>query len=65
MAEVAMSPEDELDFLRFFFDAAGSAFGPADSDIYFMIAEDWMKKTGKALPSKYSYDYGDEDQDEG
>jgi hypothetical protein len=31
----------ELEFLRYFYDAAGEAFGPADSDIYAMIKENY------------------------
>ena len=31
--------EDELKFLRYFYEAAGEVFGPADSDVYRAIAE--------------------------
>ena len=46
-----MSSEEkiELEFLRYFYGAAGYAFGPADSDIYDMIAESYQGE----LPEKY------------
>lgn len=45
--------EDELEFLRYFYDAAGDAFGPADADIYRMIADDYAKQSGKKAPAEY------------
>lgn len=48
------APEfNELDFLRFFYDAAGDAFGPADSDIYNSIRQDWEQQTGQKNPAEY------------
>lgn len=47
----------ELDFLRYFHDAAGEAFGPADSDVYASINEDYAG----VIPKGYSE--GDEDEE--
>lgn len=44
---------DELEFLRFFYRKAGDAFGPADSDIYHGIRQDWEEKTGQKNPPQY------------
>lgn len=55
------APEfNELDFLRFFYDKAGDAFGPADSDIYHGIREEWERKTGQTNPPEY---HGREDEE--
>jgi hypothetical protein len=51
--EVAEEMEAELDFLRFFYSAAGESFGPADSDIYRMIGEDYKNESGRDLPPDY------------
>jgi len=53
MAARLTEEELELEFLRFFYDAAGEAFGPADADIYYMIKEDFQVETGYALPEGY------------
>jgi len=45
--------EDELEFLRYFYHAAGNAFGPADDDIYRMIAADYTEESGKEIPAGY------------
>ena len=42
----------ELDFLRYFYEAAGDAFGPADSDVYRSINEDYEG----VVPKGYSED---------
>ncbi len=46
----------ELEFLRYFYSAAGDAFGPCDADIYNNINEYWVK-SGNTLPNGY----GDEE----
>jgi hypothetical protein len=43
------SSQKELEFLRYFYDAAGDAFGPADSDIYQMIKDNYAGE----LPEGY------------
>lgn len=50
----------ELDFLRYFHDAAGDAFGPADSDVYAYINEDY----DGVVPHGYSEGDEEEDSDE-
>jgi len=45
---------DELTFLRFFYGAAGEAFGPADADVYQGIREDYERITGNKVPSDYA-----------
>lgn len=44
---------EELRFLRFFYRTASNAMGPADSDIYDMIKEDFTERTGVAVPPAY------------
>lgn len=39
--KIAEAYEKELAFLRYFYAAAGDAFGPADSDIYQMIKDNY------------------------
>lgn len=56
-----MDAETELEFLRYFYDAAGDSFGPADGDIYRAIARDFEDETGKTLPSNYSRRYEEEE----
>lgn len=56
---------NELEFLRFFYRKAGSAFGPADSDIYHNIREEWEEKTGQTNPEEYHGREVDEDEIEG
>lgn len=57
-----MDPETELEFLRYFYKAAGDSFGPADLDIYRGIADDFIASTGKELSENYSRRY-DEDEE--
>ena len=47
---------DELTFLRFFYAAAGEAFGPADDDVYRCIHDDYEKETGNRVPNDYRRD---------
>jgi hypothetical protein len=54
----------ELRFLRFFYSAAGGAFGPADAEIYRMIIEDFEDQTGVRVPEDYREGFfSDEDDD--
>ncbi len=46
----------ELEFLKFFYIAAGDAFGPADDDIYRMIVEEFEEETGLRAPVGYTRD---------
>ena len=52
-----MSDKDELnielEFLRYFYSAAGDAFGPADSEVYDIIKENFVEDTGLQLPEGY------------
>jgi hypothetical protein len=41
-----VTPEQELAYLRFFHKAASSAFGPADDDIYRLIADNYRDQFG-------------------
>ena len=50
--------DTELEFLRFFYDKAGDAFGPADADVYQGIKDDFVASTGKALPESYNEGFG-------
>jgi hypothetical protein len=50
---------DELTFLRYFYHAAGEVFGPADSDVYAGIKEDYERDTGNTVPSDYRGDADD------
>jgi hypothetical protein len=43
----------ELEYLRYFYSAAGDSFGP-DDDIYDAIKRNFKKWEGKALPVGYS-----------
>lgn len=52
----AASP-GELDFLRFFFEAAGEAFGPADHDIYCLIMEQYEETFDRLVPEEYRTGY--------
>ena len=49
--KLPMKRATELEYLRYFYDAAD--FGPADSDVRWMIKEGFEKDTGKKLPVKY------------
>lgn len=57
----------ELAFLRFFFEAAGEAFGPADHDVYCCIMRDYEYATDRLVPEEYRIDYlsreGDNEED--
>lgn len=53
----------ELEFLRFFYSEARYAMGPADSDIYDMIKEDFVKGGG-VLPKDYALEE-EEGEEEG
>lgn len=44
--------EREIKFLRYFYDAAGDVFGPADDDVYRAIAENYEQLYG-TLPERY------------
>lgn len=54
---------DELKWLRYFFDNAASGMGPADGDIYDGIAQDFVREGGK-LPQAYRYLVGEEEDDD-
>lgn len=58
--EALQNPEQsvasELEFLRFFYDAAGNAFGPAESDVYQGIMNDF-EAHGERVPEGYREDY--------
>lgn len=47
----------ELEFLRYFYERAGEAMGPADWDVYYSIKEDFKKFKKLPLPKGY----GDEE----
>lgn len=44
----------ELEYLRYFHDEVDSALGPASDDVYFMIQEEYVERTGNSVPSKYN-----------
>ena len=44
----------ELEFLQYFYSAAGECFGPADQEIYDAIKENFVKWKKKGLPDGYS-----------
>ncbi len=46
---------DELDFLRYFFDAAQDSFGPADADVTISIIEEYEENTGNSVPEEYDW----------
>lgn len=48
--------ELELEFLRFFYEAAGPVFGPAEDDVYRGITEDFENETGREVPKAYLRD---------
>ena len=52
--------ELELEFLRFFYDKAGEAFGPADSDVYHAIIKDFEQLRGVSVPKAYRQDEEEE-----
>lgn len=47
--------QNELEFLRFFYEEVGSALGPADDDIYRSIIDQWAEE-GNKIPKKYERD---------
>jgi hypothetical protein len=51
---LSLSTEEqrELEFLRYFYGAAGDVFGPADDDCYQGIKDDYERQGGK-LPKTY------------
>lgn len=59
------SESNELAFLRYFYEAAYDAMGPAVDDVYDSIKEDWIA-VGEVLPEGYerSYEEVSEDEDE-
>lgn len=48
--------KNELEFLRYFYEEAYDAFGPAVDDIYADIKERYVKETGNKLPQGYNDD---------
>jgi hypothetical protein len=44
----------ELEYLQYFYSAAGECFGPADDEIYDAIKRNFKKWVGKAMPVGYS-----------
>lgn len=56
---------NEVAFLRFFYERAGEMMGPADCEIYRMIADDFVAEGG-ALPASYRDGLGfDEEEADG
>lgn len=53
--ELTETERAELAFLKFFFKAAGDAFGPADADIYCGIAQDYEDLKGLPVPKAYDW----------
>ena len=51
MEQFTNSVLDELEFLRWFYDAAGDVFG--SDDVYVSIDEDYIETTGRAVPEGY------------
>lgn len=47
--------ELEVDFLRYFYGAAGDVFGPAEDDVYEGIKEEY-KESGGVVPPTYEED---------
>lgn len=63
ITELEMLPIDEseeLKFLRFFYQEAADAMGPADADIYYMIKQAY-EDGGGILPKEYKVDYDEEE----
>lgn len=48
-----MEVATELEFLQYFYSAAGDCFGPADADVYDAIKENFKRWKGKELPEGY------------
>lgn len=51
---------NEVVFLRYFYEVAKDAMGPASDDIYQMIKEDYIK-THKVLPEGYGLEEEEEE----
>jgi len=45
---------EEIEFLRYFYSAAGDCFGPADADVYDAIKHNFKKWKHKELPEGYA-----------
>lgn len=52
--------QQELGWLRYFYSEARHAMGPADSDIYFMIKEEYIEG-GRVLPEEYKEEVEEEE----
>lgn len=50
-------------FLEFFFDKARHAMGPADSEIYACIIEEYEQLSGRRVPSVYRDAYITDEED--
>ena len=48
-----MQKASELEFLRYFYAAAGDCFGPAEDDVYDAIKQGFKKSSKKELPESY------------
>lgn len=59
-----MTPDEwnEVKFLRYFYEVASYAMGPADGDIYDGIKADFLKKHGY-LPKSYEMSGHDENEE--
>lgn len=60
MIDDMVEMQEELEFLRFFFEKAENSFGAGSPDIYTGIMERWMKQ-GKKLPKEYKDRFFGED----
>lgn len=66
LEELRIKLEDqnkELEWLRYFYDVARHPFGPADSDIYQMIKDDFVAGGG-VLPEAYQPEIEEEELEE-
>lgn len=61
--DLTIEQYQELNFLRFFYDEARHAMGPADDDIYRMIKEDYAE-SGRVLPKQYALEEEEEEEEE-
>ena len=52
--------KQELEYLRYFYDAVQPALGPADDDIIRMIQEEYEEETGNEVPKDYDLGYEEE-----
>ena len=48
-----MEKAEELEFLQYFYSAAGDCFGPADAEVYDAIKHAFTTHKRKALPEGY------------